>query len=316
MGTYVARRLVQLIPSLVGISLVVFLLLHLIPGDVVDALIGTEGVLSPDVRASLRKVLGLDQPLQVQYLSWIWDMLHGDLGRSLRSGQPVLSMLLQRLPVTAELSVLSLILSIVLSIPLGVLSAVRRNSWWDLVARLFSLVGLSFPTFWLATIFILVASLYFQWLPAVLFVNFRDDPLANLEQMFLPTVSLALPLMAITSRLTRSAMLEVLRQEYVRTARAKGLLERVVLYRHALRNALIPVVTIVGIQLGQLFGGAVVVEQIFGLPGVGLLFLTGISQRDYPVVQGGVMFLATIFLLLNVAVDVLYGYLDPRIHYA
>lgn len=315
MGTYVARRLVQLVPSLIGISLVVFLLLHLIPGDVIDAMLGSDIALSPAARDSLRKVLGLDQPLYVQYGTWIWDMLHGDLGRSLRGNQPVLMLVFQRLPITGELSVLALVLSVILSVPLGVLSAVRRNSLWDVFARLFALIGLSLPTFWLATIFILVASLYFHWLPAVLFVNFKDDPLQNLEQMFLPTISLALPLMAITSRLTRSAMLEVLRQDYVRTARAKGLFERIVLYRHALRNALIPVVTIVGIQLGQLFGGAVVVEQIFGLPGVGLLLLNGISQRDYPVVQGTVMFLATIFLLLNLFVDVLYGYLDPRIHY-
>jgi peptide/nickel transport system permease protein len=315
MGRYMGRRLAQLVPSLVGISVVIFLLLHLIPGDVIDSMLGSDISLSPEARDSLRQILGLDQPLYAQYFTWIWDVLHGDLGRSLRSNQPVVSMLFQRLPVTFELAILSLTVSVAVSVPLGVVSAVRRNSWWDFSARFFALIGLSLPTFWLATIFILVASLYFHWLPAVLFVNFRDDPVQNLGQMLLPVVSLALPLMAITSRLTRSAMLEVIRQDYVRTARAKGLLERVVLYRHSLRNALIPVITIIAIQLGQLFGGAVVIEQIFGLPGVGLLLLNGISQRDYPVVQGGVIFLATVFLLLNLFIDLLYGYLDPRIHY-
>jgi peptide/nickel transport system permease protein len=313
--TYIGRRLVLMVPALLGTSLAVFLLLRFIPGDVVDVLLGSELTLAPDVRASLRKVLGLDEPIPVQYLGWIWDLLRGDLGRSLRSGQSVLQIIMQRLPVTSELAILSLTLAVILAVPLGVISAVRRNTWLDLAARLFGLLGLSFPTFWFATMRILGASLAFKWLPAVIFVGFTDNPLENLGQMALPTISLALPLMAIITRLTRSAMLEVLQQEYVRTARAKGLKDRRVIYRHALRNALIPMITIIGIQLGQLFGRAVVVEQIFGLPGIGLLLLNGIYQRDYPVVQGGIMLLAVTFLLLNLLVDVLYAYLDPRIRY-
>jgi peptide/nickel transport system permease protein len=314
-GKYIARRVALMVPALLGISLAVFLLLRFIPGDVVDVLVGSELTLAPDVRASLRKVLGLDEPMPIQYLNWIWDLVRGNLGRSLRSGQSVLQIIVQRLPVTSELAVLSLTVAIILAVPLGVISAARRNSALDLAARVFGLLGLSFPTFWFATMLILGASLMFKWLPAVSFVGFTDDPVQNLAQMALPTISLALPLMAITTRLTRSAMLEVLQQEYVRTARAKGLRNRSVIYRHALRNALIPVITITGIQLGQLFGGAVVVEQIFGLPGIGLLLLNGIYQRDYPVVQGGIMFLATTFLLLNLLVDVLYAYVDPRIRY-
>jgi peptide/nickel transport system permease protein len=312
---YVARRLLLMVPSLVGISLAVFLLLRMIPGDVIDALLGTELTLSPEARASLRRVLGLDVPIHVQYLTWIWAAVTGDLGRSLRSSQPVLDLLLLRLPVTAELAVLSLLLSVATAIPLGVVSAVHRNSRIDFAARTFGLLGLSLPSFWLATMLILGASVWLRWLPPIIFVSFRDDPLENLKQMLLPTISLAMPLIAVTMRLTRSAMLEVLRQDYVRTARAKGLRERTVVYRHALRNALVPVVTIVGIQMGHLLGGAVIIEQIFGLPGVGWMLLQGIYQRDYPVVQGGVLFVAVVFLVLNLLVDLLYAYLDPRIKY-
>jgi peptide/nickel transport system permease protein len=314
-GKYIAGRLLQMVPALVGSTLAVFLLIRLIPGDVVDVLLGTELTLTPEARVTLRKLLGLDRPIPLQYLTWVGDLLHGDLGRSLRSGQPVLQIILQRLPVTAELAFLALVLSGVLAIPLGVVSAVRRNGWMDLFARTLSLIGLSLPSFWLATMLILVASRSFKWLPGVIFVSITQNPGENLAQMALPTIALALPLMAISTRLTRSAMLEVLQQEYVRTARAKGLQERTVVYRHAFRNALIPVVTIVGIQLGYLFGGAVVIEQIFGLPGIGWMLLNGINQRDYPVVQGGILFLAVAFLFLNLVVDVLYAYLDPRIRY-
>src|SRR5262245_55851830 len=258
-----------MVPALVGISLAVFLLLRFIPGDAVDVLVGAELTMSPEARATLRKLLGLDAPLHLQYLTWVWDLLRGDLGSSLRGGQPVLQLILLRLPITAELALLSLTLSLVLAIPLGVVSAVRRNGWLDFLARLLGLIGLSLPSFWFATMLILVASLYFKWLPPVIFTALTQSPSENLKQMALPTIALALPLMAITTRMTRSAMLEVLQQDYVRTARAKGLRARAVVYRHALRNALIPVVTIVGIQLGHLFGGAVVIEQIFGLPGIG-----------------------------------------------
>jgi peptide/nickel transport system permease protein len=304
-----------MVPALLGISMAVFVLLRFIPGDVVDVLVGSELTMSPEARATLRKLLGLDAPIHVQYATWLWDLARGDLGNSLRGGQPVLQLILLRLPITAELAVLSLLLSVVLAIPLGVVSAVRRNSWLDFFSRLLGLIGLSLPSFWFATMLILVASLYFKWLPPVIFAALTQNPAENLKQMLLPTISLALPLMAITTRMTRSAMLEVLQQDFVRTARAKGLRERAVVYRHALRNALIPVVTIVGIQLGHLFGGAVVIEQIFGLPGIGWMLLNGIYQRDYPVVQGGILFLATAFLVLNLVVDLLYAYLDPRIRY-
>jgi peptide/nickel transport system permease protein len=316
LGKYVIRRLALMVPVMLGISILVFLLMRFLPGDVIDVLLGTEASLSPEARATLRKMLGLDEPLHIQYLRWIWDILHADMGRSLRTSQPVFENLTSRLPITFELAFLSVLMSVALSIPLGIISAVRRNSWIDFFVRLFGLVGLSLPNFWLATMLILITSLYFRWLPSVIFVSPLENPAENLKQMVLPAVSLAMALMAISMRMTRSAMLEVLRQDYIRTARAKGLVEQVVLYRHALKNAFIPVITVVGIQMGHLLGGAVIIEQIFGLPGVGWMLLNGIYQRDYPVVQGGVLFLAVMFVLVNLIVDMLYAYLDPRIRYS
>jgi peptide/nickel transport system permease protein len=268
------------------------------------------------MRANLERTFGLDKPIHVQYLSWMADVVRGDLGHSLRTNEPVVSILLNRLPITAELAALSLVVAVALALPLGVVSAVHRNSRLDFLARIIGLVGLSIPNFWLATMLILVASLWFRWLPPIIFVGLTQNPLDNLQQMLIPTVALAMPLMAVTMRMTRSAMLEVLRQDYVRTARAKGVRENAVTYGHALANALIPIVTIIGIQMGYLLGGAVIIEQIFGLPGLGWMILNGIFQRDYPVVQGGILFVAVVFLVLNLLVDVVYAFLDPRIKYS
>lgn len=316
MGRFIIRRLVLAIPVLIGVSILVFLLIRLLPGDVIDVMQGTESTMSPEARAALRKALGLDAPLYVQYLRWIWELLHANLGNSLRTDQPVFAELLQRLPITVELAVLAVAISMAIAIPLGIISAIQRNNGIDFVVRIFGLLGLSFPNFWLATMLILVASRYFNWLPSLIYVSPFENPLENLQQMALPTLSLATGMMAIVMRMTRSAMLEVLRQDYIKSARAKGLAERVVLYRHGLKNALIPVVTVIGIQMGYLLGGAVIVEQIFGLPGVGWMLLNAIYQRDYPVVQGAVLFLALMFVLVNILVDALYAYLDPRIKYA
>jgi peptide/nickel transport system permease protein len=271
-----------MLPAMLGISIAVFLLLRLIPGNVVDTMIGSDLSLSPETRANLERTFGLDKPIYVQYLSWMADVVRGDLGRSLRTNEPVVSILLIRLPITTELAALSLVVAVALALPLGVVSAVRRNSRLDFLARIIGLVGLSIPNFWLATMLILVASLWFRWLPPIIFVGFTQNPLDNLQQMLIPTVALAMPLMAVTMRMTRSAMLEVLRQDYVRTARAKGVRETAVTYGHALANALIPIITIIGIQMGYLLGGAVIIEQIFGLPGLGWMILNGIFQRDYP----------------------------------
>lgn len=315
MGGYILKRMVLALPVLFGITVVVFLLVRLIPGDVIDAMLGTEASLRPEVREQLRKTLGLDRPLHVQYVTWLADIVRGDLGRSLRTGQPIVENLSGKLPITLELALLSIVMSLIIAIPLGVISALRRNSSSDFVVRLLGTAGLSLPNFWLATMLILIASRYFRWGAALIYVSPFEDPIENLKQMLLPSLALALGLTAVVMRMTRSSLLEVLSQDYIRTARAKGLLERGVLYRHALRNALLPIVTIVGIQTGHLLGGAVIIEQIFGLPGLGWFLLNAIYQRDYPAVQAGVLILAIIFVLTNLIVDLLYAILDPRIKF-
>jgi peptide/nickel transport system permease protein len=315
LGGYILKRMVLALPVLFGITVVVFLLVRLIPGDVIDAMLGTEASLRPEVREQLRKTLGLDRPLHVQYVTWLADIVRGDLGRSLRTGQPIVENLSGKLPITLELALLSIVMSLIIALPLGVISALRRNSSSDFVVRLLGTAGLSLPNFWLATMLILIASRYFRWGAALIYVSPFEDLIENLKQMLLPSLALALGLTAVVMRMTRSSLLEVLSQDYIRTARAKGLLERGVLYRHALRNALLPIVTIVGIQTGHLLGGAVIIEQIFGLPGLGWFLLNAIYQRDYPAVQAGVLILAIIFVMTNLVVDLLYAILDPRIKF-
>jgi peptide/nickel transport system permease protein len=312
---YLLQRLLLVVPMFLGSTLLIFLLMRLLPGDVVDQLMGLEGTLSGEARVSLRRLLGLDDPLPVQYLRWLGDLARLDLGVSLRSSVPVREMLLQRLPVTLELAVLSVLLSLVIAVPLGILSALFRNRGVDFAARLFGLFGLSMPVFWLATLLILGGASLLGWLPGVIYVPFSQSPLQNLAQMALPTLALALSLVAVIMRMTRSSMLEVLEQDFIQTARAKGAGEWAVVLRHALANALIPVVTVVGVQFGYLLGGSVVVEQIFGLPGLGFMLLNAIYQRDYPVVQGTVVFVALFFILVNLVVDLVYGVLDPRVRY-
>ncbi len=316
MGGYILKRLVLAIPVLIGITVVVFLLVRLIPGDVIDLMLGTEGSLRPEVRDQLRQTLGLDRPLYVQYFTWLGDIIRGDLGVSLRTGQPIVENLAGKLPITLELAVLSVLLSLVLAIPLGIISALRRNSFLDFIVRMVGTIGLSLPSFWLATMLILIASVYFRWGAPLIYASPFDDLSKNLQQMLLPSLALAAGLMAVVMRMTRSSMLEVLSQEYIRTARAKGLREQLIIYRHALRNALMPVLTVVGVQTGHLLGGAVIIEQIFGLPGLGWFLLNGIYQRDYPVVQAGVLIIAVIFVLTNLIVDLMYAFIDPRIQYA
>lgn len=315
MGKYVLRRLILVVPTLLGISALVLILMRLLPGDAVDMLIGTEATLGPEQRKTLYRLFGLDAPIHLHYLRWLGEVLRGNLGVSLRTGEQMTRVIFQRLPITAELALLSVMLSWVLAIPLGVVSAVRRNGTLDFVSHIVGLVGLSVPNFWLATMLLLVTSLYLGWQPELIWVSPFKNLLANLEQMLLPVVSLSAVLMAVVMRMMRSSMLEVLGQDYVRTARSKGLRETVVLTRHAFKNAAIPVITVQGIQVGYLLGGAVVIEQIFGMPGIGWLILNGIYQRDYPVVQAGVLFVAVAFVLVNLAVDLVYAYLDPRIRY-
>ena len=315
MSKYILRRLVQLIPTLLGISLLVFGLMRLLPGDVVRVLVGPELNISAAQRATLERMLGLDAPLHLQYFRWLGAVLQGDFGLSLRSSQPVLAIIKQRFPITLELSLLSLLVSWLIAVPLGIWAAVRRRGMAEFTSQVVGLVGLSVPNFWLATMLLLATSLWLRWQPSPLWVSIFKDPVTNLQMMIMPVIALSAALVAAIMRMVRSSMLEVLGQDYIRTAQAKGLGGRVILVRHALKNAFIPVVTVMGVQLGLLLGGAVVIEQIFGLPGIGWMILNGIYQRDYTLVQGGVLFIAIVFVLINLLVDVLYAYVDPRIRY-
>jgi peptide/nickel transport system permease protein len=317
-SAYVIRRLLSTLGVLLGVSLLVFLMLHLTPGDPVAIMIGTEGMANPTMVANLRRELGLDQPLHVQYLRFLRRAVRGDLGRSIRTSERVSTEVMSRFPATAELGVAALALATVLGVGAGIVSAVRQYSLVDHISMVGALFGASIPVFWLGLMLILVFAVRFPLLP----VSGRGAPFGEAtllaraaRHLLLPAVSLGLSRAAVVARLTRSSMLEVLRQEYVRTARAKGLHDRTVVYRHALRNALIPIVTVVGLQLGFLLGGAVIAEVVFSWPGVGRLAVDSILARDYPVVQGCVLFVASIFVVLNLSVDLLYGYLNPRIRY-
>jgi peptide/nickel transport system permease protein len=301
--------------SLAGLTVLIFLMLRLIPGTVVEQMIGVDAVASPAMVAQLKAFFGLDEPWYVQYGRWIGRLFQGDLGTSWRTGKPVVGLILERLPVTLELTTLSVVFALLVGMPAGVLSAVRRNGPLDNITRVGTLLGLSVPVFWQGTMLILFFSLYLRWMPPVVWVDFFTDPRRNLTIMVLPALCLGTAAAANIARTTRACMLDVLRSEYIRTASAKGLARGAVILKHALRNALIPVVTVAGLQLGILLGGTVVVEEVFTLPGVGRLVLWSIYQRDYPLTQSTILFIAFMFMSLNLMVDLVYGYLDPRIRY-
>jgi len=312
---YVAARILSLVPALLGVSVAVFLLIRLIPGTVVDQMVGTEGAYSEESMRALRSFFGLDQPIYVQYVRWLGTLLRGDLGVSWRTGLPVLQMIGSRLLVTVELTMGAMAVALAVGVPLGMLSARRENTTLDHVARIASLFSLSVPVFWQATMLILAVSLGLGWAPAVDFVSPWTDPARNLAIIALPSLALGTAVAAVFMRMTRSSLLEVMRQDYIRTARAKGLPEPAVLWGHALKNSLIPLVTVAGVQMGYLLGGAVVTEEVFTLPGVGRLLLWAVFQRDYPVVQGTILVVSALFLVSNLIVDLVYAYLDPRIRY-
>jgi peptide/nickel transport system permease protein len=325
---YVARRLVATAGVLLGVTLLVFLMLHLTPGDPVAIMIGGQGgYADPQMVENLRRELGLDRPLYEQYLRFLTNALRGNLGRSIRSDAPVIDEVLSRFPATAELAIAALVLSTAIGVGAGVISAVRQYSALDYASMVGALVGASLPVFWLGLMLMLLFAVTFPVLP----VSGRGAPfveaagallqgdasllIRSLRHLVLPAVALGLSRAAVVARLTRSSMLEVLRQDYVRTARSKGLPERAVIHHHALRNALVPVVTVIGLQFGFLLGGAVIAEAVFAWPGVGRLAVDSILARDYPVVQGCVLLVASVFVVLNLVVDLLYGYLNPRIRF-
>jgi peptide/nickel transport system permease protein len=315
MRTYLLRRLLALIPTLLFASLIVFFTIRLIPGDVVDLMLTQNDVAAEKMsREQVVAALGLDRPMWEQYARWLGAIaLHGDLGKSLWQSTPVTEHIAARLPVTFELALIALVVSLLLAIPIGVYAAVRQDSRADQVARSFSIILLAVPSFWLGTIVVVFPSIWWGWSPPMQYVAFTDHPLRNLQQMILPGIVLGVSLSAVTMRLMRTMMLEVLRQDYIRTAWAKGLSESRVVLRHGLRNALIPVVSLVGLQVPYLLGGAVIVESIFAIPGMGLLLLDAVSSRDYPIITGIFLMGGLGVMLINLAVDLSYGLLDPRV---
>lgn len=295
-------------------TIIVFALIRMVPGDPVDVMYGAEG-LSEAQRAALESELGIDQPLVIQYLKWLAKTATGDMGRSYRAQMPVTQLILQRLPATFFLSIGALLLSVIIAIPLGILAAVRTNTWVDVAALGFAIFGISLPQFWSGIMLVLIFAVGLGWLPSIGYVSPTEDFGLFLRHLILPTITLGWGLAGVTARLMRSSMLDELSSDYVRTARAKGMTERGVQYGHALRNALIPTITMIGLQLAFLIGGAVVVEVVFALPGIGLLVVDSIFARDYPVVQGVILTIAVLVVLVNLSVDVIYTAIDPRIRF-
>jgi peptide/nickel transport system permease protein len=317
MQAYIIRRLLALIPTLFFASVIVFVTVRMIPGDVIDLMLSQNDIAAAKMgREQLEKALGFDTPMWIQYGKWVGNiLLHGDFGRSLWQNTPVSEYLAARLPITFELGLMALIVGLLVAIPIGVYSAMRQDTPGDYIARSFSILMLAVPSFWLGTMVMVFPSIWWGWAPEMKFVPFSVDPIQNLSQMIIPAIILGCSLSAITMRLTRTMMLEVLRQDYIRTAWAKGLGENLVVSRHALRNALIPVVTLIGLQAPLLIGGTVIMEQIFVIPGMGLLLLDAVSQRDYPVITGVFLIVGVAVMCINLIVDLSYGLLDPKVRY-
>ncbi|MEO6269390.1 MAG: ABC transporter permease [Lautropia sp.] len=311
MTAYLIRRIATILPTLVFVTMLIFGLQQLLPGDPALVLAGEEQ--DPQVIAYLRERMHLDEPLPMQYLYWVGGVLQGDLGESIRSQQPVLELILQKLPVTVELAVLAMLIALLIGIPAGIVSAVRQGTAWDYAANGFALWGLSMPNFWLGILMILLFSVHLGWLPASGYVEPWVDPAGNLKAMLMPAFVLGTSVAAVLMRHTRSAMLQVMNADYVRTARAKGLSRRVVILRHALRNALTPVITLGALELGTLLSGAVLTEQVFTIPGFGKLIVDSVFNRDYAVVQGVVLVTGTAYILLNLLADIAYVIVNPRL---
>jgi peptide/nickel transport system permease protein len=313
MGRLILRRLAATVPVVFLVTLGVFLLIHLVPGDPVEAMLGEAQ--DETAKAALRQELGFDQPLYAQYLGWSSRLLRGDLGRSIRTNEPVLEDIGHRIRPSLELAVFAMCISLALSVPLGILSATHRNSPVDSFGTTFALFGICMPNFLIALLLIFVFGVRLHWLPISSFVDPLDDPLNGIRSLTLPAITLGLALAAVVTRTLRSSLLETLNEDYIRTARAKGLVEGAVIRSHALKNALIPVITVLGLQFGTLIGGAVITEYVFALPGIGRLVVDAVFARDYPLVQGVVLLIALGFIAANLLVDIMYGWLDPRIRY-
>jgi peptide/nickel transport system permease protein len=313
MPRFIAQRAASLVFTLFAISVAIFLLVRLLPGNIIDLMFAGDLTATPEIKQRAKEQLGLNGSYPEQYWRWLSGIFHGDFGHSLYTSQPIAQTLRDSLPITIELVFLGLLLAVAIGVPLGVISAVRRDSAHDYTARVTGLIGISIPNFWLATLLLIFTSRVFGWVPPLTYTPFYEDPWKNLQEFILPAIAICVFTLAIVMRMVRATMLEVLSLDYVRTARAKGVPRQTVIRRHALRNALIPVVTVVGFEAGVLISGAAIVEIIFGLPGVGYQLLHAISQRDYPMIEAATLLIATVFVIVNFVVDILYGYLDPRI---
>ncbi len=316
MGQYILKRLLLMIPTLFGVAVFIFLLLRVVPGDIVELKYAGAGVYAPkEVLARERAQLGLDKPIWQQFVSWMWGMVRLDFGTSMWTGQPITHEIAIRLELSIELALMATFIAVLISVPLGTLAAVKQDTWIDYCVRIFSIAGLAIPSFWLGILIILAFIIYFRWLPPLTFTSLWVDPKANLMQLIWPALAVGYRYSAVATRMTRSAILEVMREDYIRTARAKGLWEGAVIIRHALKNALLPVITVIGLEFAFLVGGLVVTEQVFNLNGIGKLLVEAISQRDYTMVQSLVLLTAFVFIFVNFIIDLINAFVDPRIRY-
>lgn len=318
MSQYLARRVMQFVPVAFAVSVVIFVLLRVLPGDVARLLLmGPQGggVADPEQIERLRAEMGLNLPLYQQYLNWVQDLVRLDLGKSYWSGEPIAAIVARTFPVTLQLAVLTAVIAMIIALPVGIISAIRQDTWMDYAFRVVTVAGMTLPTFWTGTLAVLALVLLFRWSPPIEFTNLWEDPVRSMEQFIWPVLVLGYWFAAPLSRMARSSMLEILRQDYIRTAWSKGLRERSVVFRHALKNAVLPVVTLAGVQVGRMLGGSVVVESIFGLPGMGRALVDGVIYHEYLLVQAIVLLIALIFMTSTLSIDILYAWLDPRIRY-
>jgi peptide/nickel transport system permease protein len=317
MAQYIVKRLLAMIPTLLGVAILIFVLLRVVPGDVVEARYLAQGsqFVSQDLMNQERAKLGLDKPLWQQFTGWMGGLLHLDFGVSMWTGAPISEEIKLRFALSLQLALMASCIATLLAIPLGIVAAIKQDTWVDYAVRVFSIAGLATPSFWLGILMILTMLVVFKWIPPMVFTPFWVDPWLNLQQLIWPALAVGYRYSAVGTRMMRSAMLEVLREDYIRTARAKGLWLKLILTRHALKNAILPVLTIISLEFAFLLGGLVVTEQVFNLNGLGMLFVEAIARRDYTLTQALVMLVATIFLLVNFFVDIAYAWLDPRIRY-
>jgi peptide/nickel transport system permease protein len=317
MRNYIIRRVLLMIPTFLVVTLTIFFLLRLVPGNVIDLMVAQSGVAGGGemTRLELERALGLGEAVHVQYVRWIWGIIQGDFGKHIWDRTPIIDDILHRLPISFELGFLALITALIIALPLGIFSAIRQDTAGDYIGRTIAIIFISVPTFWIGTMVMVYPSVWWGWAPEMEYIPFFKDPIKNLAQFIIPALIMGMVMSGTTMRMTRTMMLEVLRQDYVRTAWSKGLTEKTVVTRHALKNALIPVVTIVGMQVPVLIAGSVILETIFNLPGIGLLLIQALGQRDYPAISGINVFMATFVLIMNLVVDLAYGYLDPRVQY-